>query len=736
MSESTARPSIAIPPSGSRKFRRTLFLGLLAAVTAILALTALMIPLLERLMSPLPAAGEVAGQDFRAAEAITFESETLTNQKRDLAERSVLPVYSPADTGVARKQLEGLRAALAFIASVRADTHATVDQKMKDLSALEDVRLTQEMMSYILGLNDSRWQSVQQEAIVVLEQVMRSPIRQETLEEARGRLPNLVSLALPESQAGLVVQLATPFITPNSLLDEALTTKARNNARNAVEPVSRTFAVGQTVVLRGQVLSEADLEALQKLDLIRAENDWQEPAGAVALVVLTLVFIAYYLRRAPALTESPRSLMFVNTLMLVFLFGMRLIVPGHAIIPYAFPLAAYGMTVSALFGMEAALITSLSLALMSAYGLSNELDLTIFLMMSSLVGILALGRAQRVMSFFWAGLATAFSGIAVVLAYRMALPSSDWVGIATLSGAAIFNGLASASLTIVLQYFLAQFLGLTTPMQLMELTRPDHPLLQKLLREAPGTYQHSLQVANLAEQAAEKIDANPLLTRVGALYHDAGKALNPAFFIENQAPGFPNPHDSMAPDESAAIILRHVSDGLELAHKYHLPRRMQAFIAEHHGTMLARYQYVKAVEAAGGQESLVDKENFRYPGPRPQSKETAILMLADGCEARVRAEHPTGEEELLRVIKSVIEQRVNTEQLDDTQLTLRDLDEIARSFSATLRGLYHPRVRYPNLESVISREAQVPELNPPTVPRPQVGLPSGSSADSQTSPTS
>jgi putative nucleotidyltransferase with HDIG domain len=276
----------------------------------------------------------------------------------------------------------------------------------------------------------------------------------------------------------------------------------------------------------------------------------------------------------------------------------------------------------------------------------------------------------------------------------------------------LLNGVASSSLTVLLQYFLAQFLGLTTPLQLMEISRPDHPLLQFILRNAPGTYQHSLQVANLAEQAAEQIGADTLLTRVGALYHDAGKALNPFYFIENQVSNNINLHNDLDPVESARIIIQHVKDGLDLANKHRLPRRVKDFIAEHHGTMTTLYQYYKAVEAAGGDEDLVDEAQFQYPGPKPQSRETAILMLADGSEASVRAERPKDEEALRTLIKKVAENRLSTGQLDDTDLTLRDLDSIVDSFSATLRGTYHPRIEYPKIERLppvkIDRGSTVP----------------------------
>ena len=253
-------------------------------------------------------------------------------------------------------------------------------------------------------------------------------------------------------------------------------------------------------------------------------------------------------------------------------------------------------------------------------------------------------------------------------------------------GASVFNGVASAGLTVLMEYTLAPLLDLTTTLQLVELSRPDHPLLQRLLREIPGTYQHTLQVANLAEQAAELIQANSMLSRVGALYHDIGKMKDPQFFIENQGSNQIDTHDDMAPEESAAIIIDHVHYGKELAKKYRLPRRIRNFVPEHHGTLITRYQYGKALEAAGGDKTKVDKSKFRYPGPRPQSVETALVMLADGSEAYVRSQNPETDEELRALIKDMVDRRVQAGQLNDTDLTLKDLKIIIDSFTATLKG--------------------------------------------------
>lgn len=711
----------------TRTTRSIYLYGLLVVVCVVLALAALLIPSISRAVSPPPKPGDIATVDYRAPEPITYISEVLTEEKRQQASDAVQPIFTSADTGVARTQLNRLRNTLDYISTVRSDQYASQTQKQEDLVALSDIQLDAETASTILGLTEDRWQSIQQESIAVLERIMSSPIREDNLASTQNRVPNLVSLQLPESQADIASELATAFVAPNSEFSEELTQSARDQAREEVVPVSRSFAVGQTIALRGTVLDEADLEALEQLRLIQPEPKWHNLLSAVALVLLVAVIVAVYINRHPALAlQFGRSVVIIAALFLVTLFSARFTIPSHAVLPYAFPVAAYSLTIAALFGPELSMVTTLPLAILVAFGLPNALDLTLYYSLGGIFGTLALGKARRIVSFFKAGAAVVVAGIVVIVAYRLPLPTSDIVGIATLAGASVLNGLASASIALLLQFLLSQILGMTAPMQLMDLTRPDQPLLQRLLNNAPGTYQHSLQVANLSEQAAERIDADPLLTRVGALYHDIGKSRNPIFFIENQVEGYPNPHDTLDPATSAAVIIRHVPDGLELAKKYRLPSRIKDFIAEHHGTMVTQYQYTNSVKEADGDEEAVDIGQFTYPGPRPQSKETAIVMLADGCEARVRAEKPKESNELKKIIREVIDFRVANDQLANTDLTLRELEVIGDSFAATLKGAYHPRIEYPKLGThEPAEQAQAAQLTAssepvttPIAPRP------------------
>jgi putative nucleotidyltransferase with HDIG domain len=695
---------------------RTLQIILLSLVSVIL-FGALVFPTLSSPTAISLRAGDVSPDDYLAPQDIEYISEVRTEDARLAAENAVAPVYAPPDTTLARRQIERLRAALQYITLVRNDENATAEQKASDIASLSDISLRAQTIEQVIGLTSTRWDTIQQESLSVLEQVMRLTIRDNETELVRKTIPSLVSLALNDDQAAIVVELVSEFVTPNSLYSADLTETAKQSARDAVEPIIQSYKAGEVIILRGQIIRAPHLEALQQLGLIEQASPWQDYAGAGALV-FTLAALSgmYFSRRRLLFLFDARSLIVVALIVLVFVIGARLLIPDRTIVPYAYPLASVGLLIATMFGLEAGIIFSLLTALLVPYGMPNALDLTPYYIVSSLVGVLMLGSARRVWTFFRAGMAVSVAGIVTLLAFRLPFVSMDGIAMLQLAGAAIFSGLASSSIALLLQYFLAQSLGLTTALQLIEISRPDFPLLQFFLRHAPGTYQHSLQVANLAEQAAELIGADALLTRVGALFHDVGKSLNPTFFIENQAAGTANPHDALDPEQSAAIIIAHVPDGVSLARKHRLPRRIDDFILEHHGTMITRYQQNQAIEAAGGDASKVDHSKFQYPGPRPRSRETALLMLADGTEARARAVRPKGEEEIRELVLATIEAAQKQGQLDSTQLTFQDLTVVTDAFVTILKGTHHSRIAYPKEQPTLEHAAAEDVA---TVPRKQ-----------------
>ncbi len=695
--------SLKKPPHSSKLLR---FLRALTLIlTVLISFLALVLPLvLDAVALPL-AVGDVSPRDLEAPYSIEYPSEVRTEKARENAALAVSLVYTPADPSVAREQIDSLRGVFQYIATIRADEHATVEEQKFDLLALEDITLREETLSIILNLSDTQWETVQKESLSVLEQVMRNDIRQSDVAKTQRSVPSRVSLALTEIQAQLVTELVKAFIVPNSLYSDDLTEASRKLASESVDPIIQRYKSGERVVSNGQIITSENLEALENLGLIQSQEKFPKYLGAGALTLTIAIFLGLYFRYRPSTRlKDMRSLVSMAIVFLLFLIGARLTLPNHLIIPYLYPLPAFGLLISALFGADAAFVLIFSLSFLTTYGMDDALTLTSYYLISSLISILVLGKARQTWSFLKAGLAISLVGIAILLAYWFPFNSPDWVGVTTLAAATAFNGIASTSLALLLHFFLAQILGIPTTLRLLEISRPDAPLLQFLLRAAPGTYQHSLQVANLAEQAAESIGTNALLVRVGALFHDVGKAENPLYFIENQAPGSINVHESLAPEESAEIIIRHVTDGVALARKYRLPHRLIDFILEHHGSNITRYQYTQALKEANGDVTKVDIEKFRYPGPAPRSRETALLMLADSTEAWTRAERPQSEEELRSLVHKVIESVQKSGQLKNTRLTLRDLTLIQESFLSTLRGAQHSRVKYPKAKEKSASE--------------------------------
>jgi hypothetical protein len=674
-------------------------LGLIFLLGLVGATAALSLPINQRTAGVAVEVGQVVLQDVQAPFALAYTSELRTEEARQMAAQAVEPVFDPPDSRVARSQIQRLRSTLDYIDAVRADEFAAPEEKLADLAALSDIRLAPEEAQQILLLADARWQAVRLEALAVLEQVMRAEIREGTLNAARRAVPALVSISLPETQAELVTNLASAFVAPNTLFNEQLTLEAQDAARQQVEPVTLGFATGETVVARGQVVRPIDVEVLQAFGLIRPPDRWQEIALRGLLVTLLGCTIGLYLYRSHRRqVTSARLAVVVSLAFVLTALTLQAMVPEHTVLPYIFPAAAVPIVLTVLLSPGMGVLSSLAIGAVAGYLAPRGLELGLYMALSGCIASLVIGRAERISAFLWAGLAGSLGAIAVIVLFRFADPMTDLVGKSTLLIAGLLTGLLSASLAFGFVLLAGSLLGGTSNLQLIELSRPDHPLLQFILRNAPGTYQHSLQVANLAEQAARAVGANALLVRVGALYHDAGKSLRPQFFIENQVPG-QNIHEQLDPTTSASLIVSHVPDGLELARKHHLPTRIAAFIPEHHGTLEATYQLQSALEAAGGDAERINRRDFVYPGPRPRTRESAILMLADGVEAKARADAPENDERIEELVRWVVEDRLSKGQLDRTELTLRDLDNIRRSFVSSLRSIYHPRIRYPDANS-------------------------------------
>jgi putative nucleotidyltransferase with HDIG domain len=636
--------------------------------------------------------GDVSDSDIRAPHEITYVSQILTEDARDSAEAAVRDVYDPPDARVARQQVTKARQILDYIDSVRQDSYASPEQQGQWIAAIPDLSLSAAVIDQILSLSEEDWQKVQTETISVVDQAMREEIRESQLDQARQRVSALVGLDLSEVQAGIVSELARDLIKPNSFYNSQKTDEAKRLARESVQPISQTIAEGEIILREGDIVTSLNVEALSALGLRQAEIEWQEVAGTVIFVLLIAIVLGLYLFRfrQEYWVRWPRMLLLL-LLLVLFILAAKLMVSDQAILSYLLPTAALSMLLTVLLGPQLAITVTVLFSMVVGFMAGGSLELAVYALAGGLVASLSLCRVESLSAFLWAGVYVALANLAVILAFR--LPKQDYnaVQLLTLAGFSLVSGGLSASLTLAGFYLLGTLFDITTSLQLMELARPTHPLLRELLLKAPGTYHHSILVSNLAEEAAGRIGADPLLARVGAYYHDVGKIVRPYFFVDNQLEGV-NVHERLDPRTSAQIVISHVKDGLDLAKKYRLPSKVRDFIPQHQGTGLATYFYCKAREGEG---DTVNEEDFRYPGPKPQTKETAIVMLADSCEAVVRAERPASLEGIEELVRKVIDSKMLDGQLDECDLTLRDLDEIRDAFVSILQGVFHPRIKYP-----------------------------------------
>ena len=634
--------------------------------------------------------GDVSPVDLRAPRGVTYTSEIKTQEERQKAEEAVEAIYDPADPEIARQAIAQARQVFDYVDSVRHDEYATLEEKIEMVRAISDLTLPISVISDTVTLEEDLWGEVVAESLNVLDEILRQDIRSDQVTEVKRQVAGYVSLALSPAQAELVEGWSKNFIVATSFFNAQKTEEAKVAARESIQPVRVTIEKGEIILREGDVTTPLAWEALEALGLLQVTIEWREIAAQVLFaVIIVFILVVYIYLLCPAFLDNRRTVSLLGFLFILSVLGAKLMVPGHVVIAYLFPLAATSMLLAALVDVHLAILTTALLSLVLGF-IGGSLELAVLGFAGGVVSSLRLHRIERLNSFLWAGVYAALANGGVVLIFRLLEQDRDLVGTFTLLGTGVANGGLSASLTLAAFYVLGNLLGITTTLQLVELARPTHPLLQELLLKAPGSYHHSLMLSNLAEQAAEAIGADPLLTRVGAYYHDVGKIRRPYFFVENQGEGI-NVHERLDPKTSAQIVLSHVKDGLELGPKYALPQAILDFIAEHHGTTRQDYFYHQAQEKGGE----VREEDFRYPGPRPHSREAAVLMLADGVEAAIRAERPSTPEEIEKIVRQIIERRLSDGQLDNSDLTLRDLKKIKETFIKVLEGVYHPRIKYP-----------------------------------------
>ena len=660
--------------------------------------------------------GDLVPADIRAPRTQSFTSDIETQQARETARRNVQPQYdysSERAIAIAAEQLDAFRRSITPLETAFAST--TDEETRRSLLELAIPQLSPATRTTLLALAADRWPAVRDEAARILDVTERAELRDTDVAFERTRLADRMAGGLEASERALAAELIGPLVVPNSSFSAQLTEQERDRQEALVVPVTELIVQGEIIVRGGTKLTEVDREKVDAFGLGDAVPDVASIGGWFMLAALLVAMLLGWVWRFRRALWHRNNVLFLLALLLVFATFALKITAGRAALPFVLPTAAIGILVAILLDTGTATVTMVVIGLIAGAVNGLSLEIAAYVFLGGFAGILAIRRGDRLQAFLQAGLAVLVTNVVVVTTFTL-LGEHDLTGLVQLVGAAALAAGGSAVAAVGSFAVLGNLFGILTVFQLLELANPSQPLLRRLLLETPGTYHHSLMVGNLAERAAAASGADPLITRVAAYYHDIGKLANPRAFIENQAGG-ENVHDELEPEQSAQVLKAHVANGIEIAYQARLPKVLIAFIPQHHGTSVMSFFYARAREAAaapsGGLSTAegrraadaVDVRRFRHAGPKPQTREAALIMLADSVEASVRSLESRDEGAIRAMVSRIVTERMDDGQFDECDLTLRDVEKIKAAFVDQLLGMYHQRVAYPQ-NKVVELEAR------------------------------
>lgn len=578
-------------------------------------------------------------------------------------------------------------------------------------------RIPEETFYKMPQLTPVQISEMQTVAISIVHKLMGDSLRE--AETARTKVAELVNASsLSERKSREIVQeLARYAIMPNKFLDKQATNDARVAAKENTPPV--VINQGDVIVHKGEVVSKETYERLSSFGLLQTKRNYWPQLGLLLLSLMFVIVLYGYLEKSANLSGDARngySNAQLSMLLLIYVLNVLAMSIVHltqtqtmSYVGYLAPTAMGAMLIVMLLDVQLAVVSSFLFAIIGSIifntttGRIFDFNYGFTTAVVSFAAIFAIHRASQRSTILKAGIMVSLFGSASALAILLLgelPPKSDLVLTVAFAFA---SGLLTAILVVGLMPFFEVTFGILSALKLVELSNPNHPLLRKLLTETPGTYHHSVMVGNLSEAAAEAIGANGLLCRVGSYYHDIGKTKRPGYFIENQT-NFENPHDSIEPKLSKSIIIAHARDGVEMLRSHKLPKQIRDIAEQHHGTTFLKFFYVKALKLAeeAGEEADFTEDDFRYPGPKAQSKEAAIVGIADSVEAAVRSLRSPTVEQVETMIHKIIKGRLDDGQFNECDLTLKELEKIAQTLKETIIGIFHSRIEYP--EDVKSKE--------------------------------
>jgi len=656
--------------------------------------------------------GDVSTVDVSVPRTTTFTDEERTAQLRQEAAESVGRVYE--EDGSAPREVINRIEGLFTVVDQEGENFQELSSEEEKLSFVDEMIDEYELMiepQSLLVLLESD-PEVRAELHRDIASIMRSSLERriypEELEEEKTSLASQArQMNYDQSLREAAEDILQAHIMPNIFFDEEATEERRQQAREQVEPYQQTLRQGEIIVRSGDVVTEEDVRIMEALGLQQPEFDIFRFVGLIFLILVLAVIMAYYMwKYQKEIWKNNKKLLFLELMVIVILLIAQIIDVFE--IEYLFflvPVAAASILTTVLLSSSAAVFLTVFISMLLGVYFDYTFIVVLTAFCSGMMGIFSVTRINERSDLVKAGFNVSGVMVILVASYMLVEPVlRGWTEFVRPVTVGVLNGLLVAILANGLLPYLENIFDLTSSVRLLELSNASHPLLKRLLVEAPGTYHHSVIVGNLAETAADNIDADPLLTRVAAYYHDIGKLKRPYFFTDNQFGG-ENPHEDISPNLSALIIKSHVKDGVELAHKYNLPQDVIDILEQHHGKNLISYFYQEAREE-NNSHGDVEESDFSYEGPKPQTKEAAILMLADIVEAAVRSKQfdKSDHNRIESLVQDLIRDRLDKHQLDESELTLNELNIIGECFVKVLTGIYHQRVEYP--ENLLDENAE------------------------------
>lgn len=533
-----------------------------------------------------------------------------------------------------------------------------------------------------------------------LKQVLEKGVRSETIQSSVSEVKDRVKYSKLDDQLKQVFyKLADFAVVENSFFDANKTSEARKEAANNVDPAM--IRAGEIIVRKGQTITNEVYEELKLVGLLNKERNVYPLIGLAILIVLIAGIIAHEMIRLSNKNELDKSkvaaILLISMIVVSLMKAVSIFATSANQLFYIVPVAMGALLMKLLIGERIAIIFSSLNAIMGTVIFNGEIpgslniEAGIYFFFSQIAAVLFLRNVKDRLAIMKAGAGMSIVNILTVLLFIfLSFEKYAMKDVILQLGFGFASAFIASVLTIGLLPFFETVLGILSDIKLLQLSSPNQPLLKKILTEAPGTYHHSVMVANLSESACDAIGANGLLARVGAYYHDLGKTVRPLYFIENQM-GIKNPHDYISPAQSAEIIIRHPYDGAEMLKQKKMPKEIIDIAMQHHGTSLLKYFYYKEKE----KNPDVKDELFRYPGPKPQTKEIAVISICDSVEAAVRSlEEPT-EEKIDEIVASIVNDRLQDNQLDESPLTIQELKIVHQTICKSLKGIFHSRIKYP-----------------------------------------